>query len=328
MTGRAISIALTFLIVHTASLMNTTSPSSPLPGTSLLTEDLERQSFPAGALYVVATPIGNVADISLRAIKVLSIADAVACEDTRNTGQLMTRLGLSKTLFSAHQHNEREIAGKIVARLQAGERIALVSDAGTPAVSDPGALIVDAVLGAGLRVIPVAGPSAVIAALSASGLSAAQFRFVGFLPAKAAQREQLLSGLLSSTATLAFYEAPHRILETAQALLHAFGPQRRIVIGRELSKLFEQIHRCTLAEAQDWLAADTNRQKGEFVLLIEASAEDIDEDLSQARRVLEILLEDHTVSQAAALAARITGVKKNALYQIALAMQGQADTDH
>lgn len=300
-----------------------TLPQAPLPpGLSLLADDLDRQSFPAGALYVVATPIGNVADISLRAIKVLSLVDAIACEDTRNTGQLMARLGLSKTLFSAHQHNEREISASIVERLKAGERIALVSDAGTPGISDPGARIVDAVLDAGLRVIPLAGPSAVIAALSASGLTAAQFRFVGFLPAKAAQREQLLSGLSSSPATLVFYEAPHRILDTSRALLQAFGPDRRIVIGRELSKLFEQIHRCTLAEAQDWLAADANRQKGEFVLLIEASAENVDEGMSEARRVLEILLEEHTVSQAAALASRITGVKKNALYQIALEMKG------
>ena len=228
---------------------------APLPpGVALLNDDLERQSFPAGALYVVATPIGNVADISLRAIKVLSMADAIACEDTRNTSQLMTRLGLSKVLFSAHQHNEREISAKIVERLKTGERIALVSDAGTPGVSDPGARIVDAVQDAGLRVIPVAGPSAVIAALSASGLTAAQFRFVGFLPAKAAQREQLLSGLTSSPTTLVFYEAPHRILDTICDLLQIFGPERRIVIGRELSKLFEQIHRCTLAEARDWLA--------------------------------------------------------------------------
>ena len=298
------------------------SQASLPPGVSLLNDDLERQSFPAGALYVVATPIGNVADISLRAIKVLSMADAIACEDTRNTSQLMTRLGLSKVLFSAHQHNEREISAKIVERLKTGERIALVSDAGTPGVSDPGARIVDAVQDAGLRVIPVAGPSAVIAALSASGLTAAQFRFVGFLPAKAAQREQLLSGLTSSPTTLVFYEAPHRILATICALLQIFGPERRIVIGRELSKLFEQIHRCKLAEAQDWLTADPHRQKGEFVLLIEASADDIDEGLSEARRVLAILLELHTVSQAAALASRITGVKKNALYQIALEMKG------
>ena len=161
---------------HTRSLMSSsptspTSPSSPIaPSALLLIDDLERQSFPERTLYVVATPIGNVADISLRAIKVLSLADAVACEDTRNTGQLMTRLGLSKPLFSAHQHNERETADKIIARLQAGERIALVSDAGTPAVSDPGARIVDAVLEAGLRVVPIAGPSAAIASLSASGL--------------------------------------------------------------------------------------------------------------------------------------------------------------
>ena len=290
---------------------------------ALLAEDLERQSFPERALYVVATPIGNVADISLRAIKVLSLVDAVACEDTRNTGQLMTRLGLSKPLFSAHQHNEREIADKIIARLQSGERIAIVSDAGTPAVSDPGARIVDAVLDAGLRVVPVAGPSAAIAALSASGLISDQFSFIGFLPSKAAQRDQLLAGLTSSAATLVFYEAPHRILDTIDALSRHFGADRRIVIGRELSKLFEQIHRCSLSDARSWLEADANRQKGEFVLLVEASASTSDDGLSDARRILQILLEEHPVSQAAALAARITGAKKNALYQIALEMQGK-----
>ena len=297
------------------------SPSALLASAALLADDLERQSFSDRALYVVATPIGNIADISLRAIKVLSLVDAVACEDTRNTGQLMSRLGLSRPLFSAHQHNEREIADKIIARLQAGERIALVSDAGTPAVSDPGARIVDAVLAAGLRVLPVAGPSAAIAALSAAGLANDQFHFIGFLPSKSAQRDQLLASLAASTATLVFYEAPHRILDTADALLRHFGPGRRIVIGRELSKLFEQLHRCALDDAHDWLCADAHRQKGEFVLLVEGCAAAGDDALAEARRILQILLEEHPVSQAAALAARITGAKKNALYQLALDMQ-------
>ncbi len=306
--------------------MNTSSP-APTPATlALLSDELDRQSVPAGALYVVATPIGNVADISLRAIRVLSLADAVACEDTRNTGQLLTRLGLSVPLFSAHQHNERDIAQKIIARLTQGERIALVSDAGTPAVSDPGARIVDAVLEAGLRVIPIAGPSASIAALSACGLTSDQFHFIGFLPAKAAQRAHLLSGLSASTATLVFYEAPHRILESVQALAHAFGPARRIVIARELSKLFEQIHRCPLGDAHDWLAADAHRQKGEFVLLVEGGNASADDASTEAQRVLKLLLEDLPVSQAAALAAKITGMKKNALYAMALALQSKDDT--
>ncbi len=282
-----------------------------------LSHELDRQSFPAGALYVVATPIGNLADISVRALKVLAIADAVACEDTRNTGQLMSRYGLSKPLMAAHQHNEREVAQKIIDRLRNGERIALVSDAGTPAVSDPGARIVDAVRDADLPVIPIAGASAAIAALSAGGLLNDQFHFVGFLPAKDKQRDAALESLTGSEATLVFYEAPHRIIDTLDALLRAFGPRRRVVIARELSKLFEQLHRCTLSEAGDWLKADANRQRGEFVLLVEGSTEATDET-AEAKRLLTILLQACPVSQAAALAAKITGMKKNALYSIAL----------
>jgi 16S rRNA (cytidine1402-2'-O)-methyltransferase len=284
-----------------------------------LADDLSRQTFPAGALYVVATPIGNLADISVRALKVLSLADAVGCEDTRNTSQLLTRYGLSRPLFAAHQHNEHEAAQKIVDRLRQGERIALVSDAGTPAISDPGARIVNAVRDAGLPVIPIAGASAAITALSASGLLPDQFHFVGFLPSKEKQRDSTLAALVNSAATLVFYEAPHRISDTVDALLRAFGPQRRVVIARELSKLFEQIHRCVLADAPAWLSADPHRQRGEFVLLVEGLSQTTD-DMDEARRLLEILLAECSVSQAAALAAKITGMKKNALYTLALQM--------
>jgi 16S rRNA (cytidine1402-2'-O)-methyltransferase len=286
-----------------------------------LTSDLEQQRFPESALYVVATPIGNIADVSLRALKVLSLVDAIACEDTRNTGLLMSRLGLSTPLFSAHQHNERESAEKIIVRLRKGERIALVSDAGTPAISDPGTRIVDAVIDAGLSVIPIAGACAGIAALSASGLMTDEFYFVGFLPSKTSQRAQLLSRLTSTHATLIFYEAPHRILESAQALANALDGTRRVVVAREISKLFEQIHRCQLSELHDWLAQAPEHQKGEFVLLVEAAVVSDEPDLSEAARVLTILLEGNSVSQAAALAARITGLKKNALYDLALKMQ-------
>lgn len=302
-------------------------PSHDLAATlSSLTDELSRQSFPGGALYVVATPIGNLADISVRALKVLAMADAIGCEDTRNTGHLLTRYGLSATLFAAHQHNEREVAHAIIERLRRGERIALVSDAGTPAISDPGARIVDAVRDAGLPVIPVAGPSAAIAALSASGLLPPQFHFIGFLPAKDKQREALLSSLAASASTLVFYEAPHRIVDSIDALLRTFGPQRRVVIARELSKMFEQIHRCPLADAGAWLAADANRQRGEFVVLVEGSTQAAD-DMAEARRLLAILLESCPVSQAAALAAKITGLKKNALYAMALEMGGGTGSD-
>jgi 16S rRNA (cytidine1402-2'-O)-methyltransferase len=211
------------------------------------------------------------------------------------------------------------VAEKIILRLQEGERIALVSDAGTPAISDPGARIVDAVISAGLRVIPIAGASAAVAALSASGLIADQFHFVGFLPARDKQREAILDSLKSSAATLVFYEAPHRIAETIAAMVRVFEPNRQIVIARELSKVFEQIHRCALSEATPWLSSDPNHQRGEFVVLIEAATAKDGDDLDDAIRVLDILLEECSVSQAAALTSRITGVKKNQLYEIALA---------
>lgn len=289
--------------------------------------DVSNQTYPPATLYVVATPIGNAGDISLRALHTLSIVDAVACEDTRNTGHLLTRYGLSKNLIAAHQHNEREVADKLISRLQAGERIALVSDAGTPAVSDPGARIVDAVRTAGLRVIPLPGASAAVTALSASGLLNDQFYFVGFLPAKAKQRESVLSGLQAVAATMVFYEAPHRITETVEALATAFEPTRHIVFARELTKLFEETHRCTLAEAVTWINADAKRQKGEFVVLLEGAPGAGDQDQLEAERILGILLQECSVKQAAALAAQITGQKKNALYERALAMRDAGDQE-
>jgi 16S rRNA (cytidine1402-2'-O)-methyltransferase len=291
---------------------------------SLMTE-VALQTYPASTLYVVATPIGNIGDISVRALNVLAIVDAVACEDTRNTAHLLTRYGLSKNLIAAHQHNEREVAEKLILRLRAGERIALVSDAGTPGISDPGARIVDAVRSAGLRVTPLPGASAAISALSASGLLHDQFHFVGFLPAKSKQRETVLLSLRGLAATVVFYEAPHRIVETVAALADAFEPTRAIVFARELSKLFEEIHRCTLAEASAWLAADPHRQKGEFVILLEGAPAIGDADAAQAERILTILLGACSVKQAATLAAQITGQKKNALYERALQLQQQSE---
>jgi 16S rRNA (cytidine1402-2'-O)-methyltransferase len=235
---------------------------------------------------------------------------------------LLARYGLSKNLIAAHMHNEREAADKLIARLQAGERIALVSDAGTPGVSDPGARIVDAVRNAGLRVTPLPGASAAIGALSASGLLHDQFLFVGFLPAKAKQRETVLLDLRSVAATLVFYEAPHRIVECVEALCATFEPTRNIVFARELTKLFEEIHRCSLAEAAAWLAADAHRHKGEYVILLEGAPSATDAGAADADRILAILLSSCSVKQAATLAAQITGLKKNALYERALQMQG------
>jgi 16S rRNA (cytidine1402-2'-O)-methyltransferase len=280
------------------------------------------QSYPTASLYIVATPIGNVADISLRALHVLALVDAVACEDTRNTGNLLSRFGLSKPTIAAHQHNEREVADKLIARLRAGERIALVSDAGTPGVSDPGARIVDAVRAAGLRVVPLPGASAAVTALSASGLLNDQFYFVGFLPAKARQRETALAQLRTVGATMVFYEAPHRIVDCVQALAAAFEPQRQVVFARELTKLFEEIHRCPLAEAMAWIEADPHREKGEYVVLLEGAVMGGDAEEAEAERILNILLAECSVKQAASLAAQITGRKKNALYDRALQIKG------
>ncbi|WP_050479337.1 16S rRNA (cytidine(1402)-2'-O)-methyltransferase [Herbaspirillum rhizosphaerae] len=305
---------------HAASIASITSLAA-----SVLTEAAQ-QTYPESALYVLATPIGNVCDLTLRALHVLSMVNAVACEDTRNTSHLLTRYGISQTLIAAHEHNEREAADKIIARLQQGERIALVSDAGTPAVSDPGARIVEAVRAAGLTVVPLPGASAAVTALSASGLVNDQFHFVGFLPNKSKQRESALLKLAQDASTLVFYEAPHRIVETVDALLLAFGPQRQIVLARELTKLFETIHRCALADAPAWLAADANRQRGEFVILVEGATagEDAVAD-ADAERILQILLAELPVKQAAALTAQITGQKKNALYERALQLRDAAE---
>ena len=298
------------------------SPIAPvsIAGLPVLGEAAQ-QSYPTATLYIVATPIGNVTDISLRALHLLALADAVACEDTRNTGHLLTRFGLNKPLIAAHQHNEREVADKLIARLAQGERIALVSDAGTPGVSDPGARIVDAVRAAGLRVLPIPGPSAAITALSASGLVNDQFYFVGFLPAKGKQRDSALQALLTVPATLVLYEAPHRIVDSVDALLAAFGPARQVVFARELTKLFEEIHRCPLSDAPAWLAADPHREKGEFVVLVEGAPTESDAADLEAERILQILLGECSVKQAASLAAQITGKKKNALYERALALK-------
>ena len=302
--------------------MTATIPSLPI------LEEAALQSYPKATLYVLATPIGNICDISVRALHVLALVDAVACEDTRNSATLLTRYGLHRPLIAAHQHNEREVAQKLIARLQAGERIALISDAGTPAISDPGAKIVDAVRAAGLRVIPLPGASALLAALSASGLPDEQFYFVGFLPNKAVQREHHLQTLRAIPATLVFYEAPHRILDTVQALSKVFEPGRQIVLARELTKLFEDIHRSPLSEALDWLQAQPQRIKGEFVVLLQGAPSQTDAEPMEVTRILRILMDECPLKQAAALAAKITGLKKNDLYQRALLLRGQDEQEN
>ncbi len=278
------------------------------------------------ALYVVATPIGNLRDISLRALDVLTSADTVAAEDTRNTSHLLTHYGISaKRLLALHQHNERGAAEKIVALLQQGQAVALVTDAGTPAVSDPGAVLVEAVLAAGFRVIPIPGASAVVAALSASGLTTPHFLFYGFLPNKSAARRTVLQSLDRHPYTLVFYEAPHRILESVADLQLVFGDGRIVVLAREITKLFESIHRCTLGEAMAWLNSDANNQRGEFVLLVEGAQAKQDGLSAEAEKILAVLLEELPLKQAVQLAVKITALNKNELYQRALELKGSAD---
>lgn len=272
------------------------------------------------ALYVVATPIGNLGDISLRALETLRGVDLVACEDTRHARHLLDHHGIKVPTLALHQHNENEAADKLVRLLGEGKSVALVSDAGTPGVSDPGARAVAAVRAAGFRVIPLPGANAAIAALSAAGLVDPRFLFVGFLPAKVGARRTAIEELAAVDAALVFYEAPHRVTETVAELAELLGPQREVVIARELTKLFEQIERMPLSDAPAWLAADANRQRGEFVLVVSAPPARVGMD-AETERVLAVLLAELPVKQAAKLAAGITGQPKNALYARALALK-------
>ena len=272
------------------------------------------------ALYVVPTPLGNLSDMTPRGIEVLRQVGWIACEDTRHSAPLLRHFGIEARLLAAHKHNEESAAQQIVSRLNAGESVALISDAGTPAVSDPGARIVARVREAGYRIVPLPGPCAAITALSASGLTEPHFLFYGFLPAKAKQREDALRELAALPYTLVFYEAPHRVVDTVDALLAILGPARTLVLARELTKLFETIHACPLGEAPEWLREDTNRQRGEFVLMVSGAPPSVDE--GDAERVLQLLLDEGLpVKQAARLAHGITGVAKNTLYDLALRLK-------
>jgi 16S rRNA (cytidine1402-2'-O)-methyltransferase len=272
------------------------------------------------ALSIVATPIGNLGDITLRALEALRAADVIACEDTRHARRLLEHHGIHGQLLALHEHNEQQAAAKLIALLETGKQVALISDAGTPAVSDPGARAVAAVRQAGFRVTPLPGPNAAIAALSAAGLDDPAFHFVGFLPAKVGARRTALEKLKAIPATLVFYEAPHRIEETVGDLVALLEPQREIVITRELTKLFEEIVRLPLADAPAWLAADENHRRGEFVLLVSAPPphEGLD---AETERILKLLLAELPVKQAVKLAATITGQPKNALYERALELK-------
>jgi 16S rRNA (cytidine1402-2'-O)-methyltransferase len=273
------------------------------------------------ALYVVATPIGNLGDLTLRALEVLRAAELIACEDTRHTRPLLDHYGIRAATLALHAHNEAAATERLLAALAAGKRVALVSDAGTPGISDPGARACAAVRAAGYRVTPLPGPSALTAALSVAGLPDGPFLFAGFLPAKAAARRAAIEGLRALPAALVFYEAPHRIEAAVADLAALLEPARHLLIARELSKLFEQTVWLPLAEAPGWLAADPNRRRGEFVLVVSAPPPAAGLDAG-AERVLALLLDELPVKQAAKLAAAITGQAKNALYARALELKG------
>ena len=277
---------------------------------------------PKGTLYVVATPIGNLRDISLRALDVLKQVAVIAAEDTRVTAKLLSHYGIAAKLTALHEHNENRAVPPLLALLAQGKAVALVSDAGTPGVSDPGARLTSAARGAGYTVTPVPGASAAVAALSVAGMTASQFLFYGFLPPRAAERRSALARLAAFPFALVFFEAPHRIVGSLADMRATLGGARRIVIARELTKMFETVHACLLDEAADWLNAEANRRKGEFVLIVEGAAAEAacDED---AQQTLEVLLSELPLKQAVALATRITRAKRNELYDLALKIRGE-----
>ena len=278
------------------------------------------QHYPQGMLYVVATPIGNLADISLRALHVLQMVDAIACEDTRHTQGLLRQFGIDKTLLAVHEHNELEAAVGVVERLQRGERVAYVSDAGTPAVSDPGARLVSSARSAGLSVVPLPGASSVTTALSAAGIAGdSGFVFAGFLPSKTGERDQAVGALLHEVKTVVIMEAPHRI----EALAQAFSPlgSRLVTVCRELTKQFEEIATVAADQMASWLAAGAQRTRGEFVLVLHPMPAAAPKDDGQ--RVLQLLLAELPLKTAVKLAAEITGAPRNDLYDAALKLKNQ-----
>ncbi|SFP95607.1 16S rRNA (cytidine1402-2'-O)-methyltransferase [Variovorax sp. PDC80] len=293
------------------------------------------QHYPQGTLYVVATPIGNLADITLRALHVLQLVDAVACEDTRHTQSLLRAYGIDRPgaqLLALHQHNEAEAAQAVVARLAQGERIAYVSDAGTPGVSDPGARLVAAVHAAGLRALPLPGASSVTTLVGAAGLvsdgggdsASSAFVFAGFLPSKAGERDSAVQALAQEPRAVVLLEAPHRIEPLARAL--AVLGERRVTVGRELTKQFEEIATLAASALPGWFAAERDRTRGEFALVLHPVAVAAD-DGAEGERVLRLLLAELPVKTAVKLAAEITGAPRNTLYDAALRIRNASDED-
>lgn len=275
----------------------------------------------AGELYVVATPIGNLGDMVPRAVDVLHAVDVVAAEDTRHSGRLLSHLGIKTPLIPYHDYSDDRQITKIVDRLAQGQSVGLISDAGTPLISDPGFKLVRAVRQHGFKVVPIPGPCAMIAALSASGLPSDRFAFEGFPPAKSSARIKKFEQLVGEPRTMVFYESPHRILDALSDMVTVFGEERDVVMARELTKTYETFLCGCLGEVRQQVSEDSNQQKGEIVLVLKGcdAAESQNDDEQQ--RVLSLLLEELPLKQAASLAAKITGGQKNALYQLALSLK-------
>lgn len=272
-----------------------------------------------GTLYIVPTPIGNLADISERALQVLREVDAIAAEDTRHSGQLLQHYGIRNELFALHEHNERQRSGQVIERLQQGQSVALISDAGTPLISDPGYVLVQQCRAAGVPVVALPGPCAITTALSGAGLATDRFTFEGFLPAKGQQRRKTLNALLAEPRTMVFYESPHRIVDALADLRTTFGDDRQLVLARELTKQFETYLSGTIAEVEAAVLGDSNQQRGEMVLMLAGAPQSANkDDTGPALATLQLLRRELPLKKAAALAAEIHGQRKNTLYQLAL----------
>ena len=282
----------------------------------------QQAEISASTLYVVPTPIGNLEDITQRALSILQRVDLVAAEDTRHTGLLLQHFAINARLFALHDHNEQQKAEVLLAKLQEGQSIALVSDAGTPLINDPGYHLVRRCRDAGIRVVPLPGPCAAITALSAAGLPSDRFCYEGFLPAKRKGRQDSLLALAQEPRTLIFYESTHRLLDSLQDMVTVWGAERYVVLARELTKTWENIHGAPVGELLAWVGEDDNRSRGEMVLIVEGARAQADSLPPESLRTLALLQKELPLNKAAALAAEIHGVKKNALYRYALAQLG------
>lgn len=280
------------------------------------------------SLYIIATPIGNLGDISLRALETLKTVDCIAAEDTRHSKKLLARFGIKKPMISLHDYNEKERSAVLLKQLQQGQNIALISDAGTPLISDPGYHLVKIIRDAGINIVPIPGPCAAITALCASGLPTDKFIFEGFLPAKSGLRKKHLEELKDEGRTIIFYESPHRLLKSINDMVSIFGENREAVVARELTKKFETIYSANLGKIATWLQSDKNQQKGEFVILIHGADRAAQKQQINPIQILKTLLTELPVKQAANLTARITGESKNKLYRAALRGMNNLSTNN